>query len=146
MQNSVGLNRNKSFESIRRTRLTSMKQKRNLILGLFVLILVIGAVIFFTRIADYPAAQATLVVRSGTAVIAHPGGQQDSIDEGKQTLVNSRDTITVNGLSSLMFVGAEADLAPGSELEIMRYGAMGDESQIELQLKSGQTWQEIGKF
>src|SRR5262245_47815243 len=106
-----------------------MNQKRKLLLGLFGLILLAGVILFFTRIADYPAAQAVLLVRTGSAVIAHVGGQQESVDTGGQATVNNRDSVTVNGVSSIMFAGAQTDLAPGTELEITRYGALGDESQ-----------------
>ncbi len=123
-----------------------MNKKRTIILALFVLVLVVGAVIFFTRIADYPAAQVVLAVRSGTAVITRAGGQQETIQAGNQAMLNNRDAVKTSGQGSLAFAGAQADLAPGTEMEIARYGAMGGEAQVELLLKAGQTWQRISGY
>jgi FecR protein len=123
-----------------------MNQKRNILFGLFVLLLIGGAVVFFTRIADYPAAQAVLLVRSGTAIVARTGGQPESIEAGTQTQLSTRDAIKVNGQASIMFAGAQTELSPGSELEIAHYGALGSESQIELLLKSGQAWQRAAVY
>jgi hypothetical protein len=121
-------------------------RNRNLLLGLFVLIVIAGGFVYFTRIADFPAAQATLVVRSGTALIVRPAGEPESIEAGKQALINNKDAITMNGQGSLAFAGAQADLAPGTEIEIAHYGALGDEAQVELLMKSGQVWQRLKSY
>ncbi len=123
-----------------------MSPKRTVLLTVFIVVLVAGAVFFFMRIADYPAAQAVLAMRSGAATIVHGDGKQESVETGRQIPISSKDVVQMDGQGTLVFVGAQTDLESGTELEITHYGALGNEAQIEVMLRDGQTDQRVAGY
>src|SRR5437868_9322137 len=101
--------------------------KRSLLFSLIALFAVMAAYVYLTRIADFPPAQALLVVRSGEATIVRATGNQQ-VRNGEQLALAAQDTIQMKGQGTLAFVGAQIDLTPGTQLEIVRYGASGSEA------------------
>src|SRR5436189_406631 len=105
--------------------------KRSVLFSFVALLAVIAAYVYLTQIADYPSAQAVLVVRSGEATVVRAAGTQQ-VRTGEQVALNPQDSIQMKGQGTLAFVGAQIDLTPGTQLQIVHYGASGGEAQTEL--------------
>ena len=124
-----------------------MNRNRTVALFCFGLFLVVSATVYFTQIADFPTAQAKLTVRSGYVQITRATGQSENVEAGAASLVSTSDALQmVDGEGSLIFAGALVDLEPGTQIQIVHYGALGGEAQIELALKAGQIHQRIAGY
>jgi hypothetical protein len=120
---------------------------RNSLVLIVVGILLAGVVIYFTRIADYPATGAVLSVQTGAArIIRGANGQPEMVDSGKEATINPGDKIQMNGQGILFFSGVQADLTTGTVVDLIRYGAGGGEGQIVLTLSAGQLSQRVVTF
>jgi ferric-dicitrate binding protein FerR (iron transport regulator) len=120
-----------------------MNRKRLVLLIGAVLALAAGGLFVVIRVLDFPASQAVLSVRSGSAAVTHADGVRQPVVAGSDIPVRTGDSIQVDGQAALILAGAQTDLGTGTQLEVTHYGASGDEAQTDLLLKAGQAWQRV---
>lgn len=116
--------------------------KRGLVIFIVVIaILSVTGYLYVTHSGEIGPARATLAILTGKASILRSDGQQNAVEAGKQAAVGAGDTIQIDGRGTLTYVGAQAELWPGTKLSIKQYNIAGGDSQIDLLLQSGQVLQ-----
>ncbi len=121
---------------------------RVLLLLVSMAVAAMGYVLYTRYNADFPTAQAILIVQSGGVHITHAAGAATDVTSAdKSVLISAGDTFETNGLATLSFTDVTAiDLFPGTRLRLDQFGKSGDDLQVSLSVLAGQLVSRIGSF
>jgi hypothetical protein len=123
-----------------------VRRSTQLVIILAAAIIVVGGIILLSTVnsqGNEPPAAATFLANGIGASLTRASDKQFFQLEANQLMqVYAGDTL--QGSGTLNFNGAQVELAPTAQIVINRY-KLGGENQIEINLKTGQVFQQIGE-